>query len=104
RHPLEKEGAPLLEEGLERGEVELRRIRFDLAEVGIDRAVEGEVRGQSVLEIRAHRALLRAMDVVATHCAGIPHEHVRRDLEPTRRAESGETADVAELGDEGIAR
>src|SRR5258705_8947158 len=32
RHPLEEEGAPLLEEGLECGEVELRGIRLDLAE------------------------------------------------------------------------
>ena len=41
-------------EGLERRQVEHRRVYLNLAEVGVDRGVEGEVRGQSVLEVQAN--------------------------------------------------
>ena len=50
---LDEERAPLVEDRLERREVHDRRIRFDLAEVGIDRRVQREVRPEPVLEIAA---------------------------------------------------
>src|SRR6185503_21218485 len=48
---LDEEGPPLREEGLERRQVDDRRIHFDLAEVGVDGRVEREVGRQQVLEI-----------------------------------------------------
>src|SRR5439155_6487758 len=55
---LDEEGAPLLEERLERSEVEHRRIGFDLPEIGIDRGIEGEVRSEPVLQVGAAGHLL----------------------------------------------
>ena len=58
--PLDEERALLLEERLERGQVDDRRIDFDLAEVGIDRAVERQVAADPVLEVDAGPAKPRA--------------------------------------------
>src|SRR3712207_7000560 len=53
---FDEERPPLLEERLERGEVELRRVRLDLPEVGVDRRVEREVRREAVLDVESRAA------------------------------------------------
>ena len=51
--PLDEEGPLLRIERLELSEIHHSRIDFNLAEVGIERAGEGEARGEGVLEIDA---------------------------------------------------
>ena len=51
-----EERPALLEEGLEDAEIEHRRIRLHLAKVGIEGAVEADVGGQSVANVRAEVA------------------------------------------------
>ena len=46
-----KERPPLLEERLERREIQHGRIGFDLTEVGIDRCAQREIRREAVLEV-----------------------------------------------------
>src|SRR5205807_5187385 len=60
--PLDEERPPLLEERLERRKVEHAGVRLHLAEVGVDRSVHGEVRGDAVLEIGAGGGLLAAAE------------------------------------------
>ena len=50
---LDEEGALLLEEGLEGGQVDLGGVGLDLAEVGVDGQVEGEVVAQAELGVEA---------------------------------------------------
>ena len=51
---FDEEGTLLLVEGLEGGKIEHGRIRFHLAEVGLDRRVQGEVGRDAVLEVGPH--------------------------------------------------
>ena len=53
---LDEERPPLLEERLERVEVDDRGIGFDLTEVGIHRRGQREARAQRVLQVESHRA------------------------------------------------
>ena len=55
---LDEERPPFLEERLEDGEVEHRRIRFHLPEVGVHRAIERQVRRETVLQVRARSEFL----------------------------------------------
>ena len=53
--PLDEEGTPLLEEGLEGGQVHHRGVGLHLAEVGVDGGVQGESAGETVLQVEPHR-------------------------------------------------
>jgi hypothetical protein len=55
--PLGEEGPALVEEGLERTEVHLGRIGLDLAEIGVHRRVEREVRAHAQLGVESHAAV-----------------------------------------------
>ena len=103
---LHEEGAPLVEAGLERGEVDHGRVHLDLAEVGVDGGVEGEVRAQPVLEVRA-----RPSEVVRTGAERVAERHVggRRlanvlgaqpgvgqDLQPAPGSDALDSAEVSE--------
>ena len=48
---LDEEGTLLGEEGLEGGEIDDRRVRLHLPEVGVDAGVEGEGRAQTVAQV-----------------------------------------------------
>ena len=70
---LHEEGAPLLEAGLEGGEVDHRRIHLDLPEIGVCGGVQGEVRAQTVFQVRA-----RSSKVVGPGTEGVGERHIRR--------------------------
>ncbi len=50
---VEEERPPLGEEGLDVAQVDDRRIDFDLAEIGVDCAVERQVAGHAPLQVDA---------------------------------------------------
>src|SRR5437763_544865 len=85
-HALADERALLGEERLELAEIDDGRVDFDLPEVGIDRAGEGEVRGDAVLDVETRIVAellliderLRAID--AAHDVGAA-DGVRHELE-----------------------
>ena len=83
---LDEEGAPLLEEGLEGGQVHHRRVRLHLTEVRVDRGVQRETAGEPVLQVQSHRAPVhravveRARRVRALVEARARHR-VRKDLQ-----------------------
>ena len=102
--PLHEERPPLLEEGLERAEVEHRGIGLDLAEIGVDGGVEQEVRGDAVLEVAADGDLLIARVVRGGGSRDVLGEDVGRDLHMPRTRQPLEPGQLAELGGESRAR
>ena len=101
---LDEEGSPLLEEGLERAEVELRRVGLDLAEVGVHRRVEQEVGGDPVLEVAPDGELLVSRVAVRRCPLDVLGQHVGRDLGVARAREPLESGQLAELRGEARAR
>ncbi len=95
--PLHKERSLLLEKGLERREVEDARIGLNLAEVGIDRGVEGQVRRDPVLQVAAQGHVLRTTDARRGELRHVLRHHVGGGLEPAWGLEVVEPVDVAEL-------
>ena len=87
---LHEEGTPLVKAGLEGREVDHRRVHLDLAEVGIDGGVQGEVRAQPVLEVGA-----RPPEIVRARAEGIVEGHIgRRRLADVLRAQPGVGQDL----------
>src|SRR5262249_3079868 len=101
---LDEEGAPLLEESLERRQVQHGRIGLDLPEIGIDGAVEGQIRGDAILEVESAVELLR-MGIRVWRRLGnrdVLGHRVGPELEPAGRGESRDTGDLSELRDEAV--
>ena len=94
---FEKEGPLLGEKGLERGEIQLRRIGFHLAEVRVHGCVESQVRRDAVFQIAADRLLLGPREPVRLRYARILGHHIGRRLESVRRAEPAQSGQVAKL-------
>ena len=101
---LEEERPALAVEGLERGQIELRRIGFHLAEVGVDRRVERQVRREPDLEIGADGGLTRM--IVARQAAvarravvarAVLHHDVRRELDATWRRQPADATQRSRL-------
>ena len=59
--PFEEEIALLREEQAEARQVHLLLVDFDLREVGVDREVGGEVRGDAVLRVDRRRRRARSL-------------------------------------------
>ena len=78
---FQKEGPLFREEKIEAGEVDLLFVDFNLGEVGIDGAVQGEAGSEAVLEVQSDVALefrrISRMDVVLAVSA----QHVGQELE-----------------------
>ena len=79
---LDEEGPPLLEVGLERRQVHDRRVHLHLAEVGVHRAGQREVRRQQVLEVGAHPGVVLAR--MAEGIGGRDRRVVRRAPDDVR--------------------
>ena len=105
--PLDEERALLLVVGLERGEVEDRRVGLDLPEVGLEGGVEREVGRDAVLEVGAEVALVvpalvrRPVGGGIGRIGGAAH-HVRHDLELAGRADAVESRDGAGAAHESL--
>jgi hypothetical protein len=97
RVALDEERAPLLEERLERRQVQHGWIRLDLTEVGIGRPGKGQVRRDGELDVGPHREPLVSPEAVARRRRDILRDHVRCDLGPLRSSEAVEPGEVAEL-------
>ena len=102
--PLDEEGPPLLEEGLECTEVDDRRIRLDLAKIGIHGCVEREVWRDPVFDVGSRGQLLRAIPPVfectlPTGCRNRRafRDDVRHDLEPVERGDVANSFETPEL-------
>ena len=96
---LHEERPALGEERFERGQVHDRGIGFDLAEIRVDGAGEGQTRRQRVLHVDAERAIGRGMleqRVAAGDLFRQVGQRVRDQLELLRRARHREAAQLAE--------
>lgn len=100
---LDEERPSLLEERLEGGEIDLRGVGLDLAEIGVEGKVEGQVVGDSDLAVeadvevvvatRAKRvALLARSALAASHSVG-------QELDATLGLEVLQALQLSELAD-----
>src|SRR6185295_2148486 len=90
-----EESAALREERLERREVDLRGIHLDLPEIRVDREVEREVAGETVLRVGAEVVAARAERIAGGEIEALVARHrVGKQLEP---ALSRETAEAGEM-------
>src|SRR5436309_3303614 len=96
-----EERAPLLIERLEGREIDDRRVRLDLAEVGVYGRIDGDVRSDAVFDVRTPIILLVALESRGRQVLG---DRVRGDFQPPRCRETIETDDVTELRNEAAAR
>ncbi len=71
---LDEEGPLLLEVGLGVAQVDHGRVDLDLAEVGVERGVEGQAAGQAVLQVEA--PLQRLLRAVVEGVAGAGRGHL----------------------------
>jgi hypothetical protein len=94
---LHEERPLLAEERLEGREIEHAGVRFNLAEVGIDRRVELQVRSHTVLQVGAGGELLLAADRRGLELRDVLRDDVRRRLEAARGLEVVQVGDLAEL-------
>ena len=100
--PLEEERPLLRQQRLEVGQVEDHLVRFDLGEVGVEGAVEGQVLGDVPFEVEARRASRgeRAPEHVGPGVApprvGEPE---RQQLERARALEPAQIVEASEEGD-----
>ena len=93
-----EEGAALLEDFLERGQVHHRGVRLDLSEVRVDGGVERQARTETDLEVRPHAGLAprhHARHGTARGRAQIAR-HVGQKLDPPAPPYALESGEVAE--------
>ena len=86
---------------LEGGQVDFRRIGFDLAEVRVDRGFERQVRAEAHLDVGADaalqvRAVVERVAAIAIAVDGRSAGDVRQRLDAARRDDAVDAADVAE--------
>src|SRR5207247_7643494 len=94
---LEEEGSLLGEKSLEAGEIDHRRIGFDLAEVGIDGRVDGEVGGDADLEIGSNPRVVSLLESRRARRVAGPGDGVGSQLHPSWRHDALDACHVAEL-------
>ena len=94
---LDEERPFLLKKRLERREVEHPRVRFDLAEVRVDRGVELQIRGDAVFEVAADGHVLGAPEGVVADLRHVLRDEIGCCFELARRLEILQAVDLAEL-------
>ncbi len=101
---LDEERPPLLEEGLEGGQVDHRGVRLDLPEVRVDGGVEREGGAEAEPEVGAHaRAGRPPVEERILGVGGtlvVAAQHVRAGLDAPDRAGHAHVGEGAELADE----
>ena len=101
---FDEEGPLLLIIGLLVGDVDDGRIDLDLAEIGIDREVEGQIAAQPALEVEA--AAGAEIAAGAEGVARLPGVEIGlrqaegRDLEPAARGDARKPGELGEVRDE----
>ena len=99
---LREERPPLLEEGLELREVDDGGVHLDLAEVRVERGIEGEAGRQAVLEIEAGageetRSVVEGRSLQHRRDELLAGRHVRQQLQRRGRVDAGNALETGHL-------